>query len=99
MPVKNRHFTVLPDFIIETQITVCVGGHNEMFVTPDERNCSDVLIDQPEGEPSLCPHAIVLWVVLQLAQAQLLHQRRKVDAESAAQALLQTIPAADWIVR
>ena len=49
VPVKDRHFTVLPDLKIEAQIIVCVDGQHAVSMTPDERTCSYVLIDQNES--------------------------------------------------
>ena len=45
------------------------------------------------------PHPVALRVVLQLAQAQFLQQGRQVDPEPAAEALLEAVPATDWVVR
>src|SRR3954447_6333369 len=53
----------------------------------------------PSGSGSLRTHAIVLRVVLELAEAELLHQRRDVDAEPPPKALLQAVPSADGVFR
>ena len=48
--------------------------------------------------PSDGPHLVVLRVVGQLGQSERLHQRRHVDAEPAAQALLEPVPATERVV-
>ena len=45
------------------------------------------------------PHPVVLRLVGELGQAERLEQRRHVDAEPAAEALLEAVPAADRVVR
>ncbi len=49
--------------------------------------------------PSSCrPHPVVLGVVGELDQAERLEQRRHVDAEPAAEALLEAVPATQRVV-
>jgi len=43
------------------------------------------------------PHAVVARVVLDLREAELLHQRWDVHPEAAAEALLQAVPAAERV--
>src|SRR3954447_264721 len=53
----------------------------------------------PSGSGSLRTHAIVLRVVLELAEAERFHQRRDVDTEPPPKALLQAVPSADGVFR
>ena len=50
-------------------------------------------------QASLRPHAVVLRVVFEFAQAKRFHKRWYIDAETPPQSLLQAIPATDGIVR
>ncbi len=43
-------------------------------------------------------HAVVAWLVLEFGQAERLEERRQVDAEVAAEALLRAVPAADRVL-
>src|SRR4051794_38115060 len=49
--------------------------------------------------PSFGTDSIVFWMMLQLAKTELLHQRRDINTESTAKALLQAIPTSDGIGR
>jgi hypothetical protein len=43
-------------------------------------------------------HPVVLRVVLDLGQAEDLHERRHVHSEPPAQTFLEAVPATDWVL-
>src|SRR6267378_1311095 len=82
-------------------LTTCwPGGTRELLATsrrlplkPREMNATLSVSSSDRA------HAVVFGVVLDLGKPQCLHQWRNVHAEPAAKALLETVPAADRVLR